>query len=54
MQVTRDQSDDGRYGFNWDAAVSEIAGKEYYLFTGSSKLLDARLAARSTTGSINV
>jgi hypothetical protein len=53
MQVTRHQSEDSRYGFNWEAAVTEIATKGYYLFTGSSKLFDARVPARSATGSIN-
>ena len=53
MQATRHQSEDGRYGFNWEAAVSEIATKGYYLFTGSSRLLDASVPARSATGPIN-
>jgi hypothetical protein len=54
MQVTRHQSEDSRYGFSWEAAVSEIATKGYYLFTGSSKLLGARVPAPSAAGSTNV
>jgi hypothetical protein len=54
MQVARHQSEDNRYGFNWEVAVAEIATKGYYLFTGSSKLLDARVRAQSATGPINV
>jgi hypothetical protein len=54
MQVTRHENEDSRYGFNWEAAVTEIATKGYCLFTGSSKLLDARVPARAATGSINV
>lgn len=54
MQATRHQSEDGRYGFNWEAAVSEIAAKGYYLFAGSSRLLDGRVPARSAPGPINV
>ena len=49
MQASGHQSEDGRYGFNWEEAVSEIAAKGYFLFTGSIKLLDGRLAARSPT-----
>jgi hypothetical protein len=54
MQVTRHQSEDRQHGFNWEAAVAEIATKGYYLFAGSSKLLDARVPARPATGAINV
>ena len=49
MQTTGHQSEDGRYGFNWEEAVREIAAKGYYLFTGSIKLLDGPLTARSAT-----
>ena len=49
MQATGHQSEDGRYGFNWEEAVREIAAKGYYLFTGSIKLPDGRLTARSAT-----
>ena len=38
MQATGHQSEDGRYGFNWEEAVREIAAKGYYLFTGSMRL----------------
>ena len=39
MQTSRHQTEDGRYGFNWEAAAAEITTKGYYLFTGSTKLL---------------
>jgi hypothetical protein len=48
MQTSRHQNDDNRYGFNWEAALTGIATKGYYLFPGSSKLLDARVTARPT------
>jgi hypothetical protein len=47
MQASRHQSEDGRYGFDWEAAVTEIAAKGFYLFTGSVRLLDGLVAARS-------
>ena len=46
LQASRDQSEDGRFGFNWEAAVTEIAVKGYYLFAGSSRLPAGRTAAR--------
>jgi hypothetical protein len=49
MQASGHQSEDGRYGFKWEEAVSEVSAKGYYLFTGSIKLLDGRLTARSAT-----
>src|SRR5215207_2113290 len=48
-QTSGHQSEDGRYGFNWEVAVTEIAAKGYYLFTGSMRLLDGCVAAQSAT-----
>ena len=48
MQASGHQSEDGRYGFNWEEAVSEIAAKGYYLFTGSIKLLGGHLSPAAT------
>lgn len=39
MQIGRLQAEDGRYGFNLEAALTEIAAKGYSPFTGSTKLL---------------
>ncbi len=39
MQIGRLQAVDGRYGFNIETAVNEIAAKGYCLFTGTGKLL---------------
>jgi hypothetical protein len=47
IQTSGHQSEDGRYGFNWEEAVREIAAKGYYLFTGSMRLLDGCVAAQS-------
>ncbi len=54
MQVSGGQSEDGRYGFSWESAATEITTKGYYLFTGSSRLFEARVPTPSETGSINV
>ena len=49
MQASGHQSEDGRYGFAWETAETEIATKGYYLFTGSTRLLDGPVVARSET-----
>jgi hypothetical protein len=41
MQTSRDQTEDGQYGFGQETAVSQITAKGYYVFTGSTKLLEA-------------
>ena len=51
MQIGRLQAEDGRYGFNIQAAVDEIAAKGYSLFTGSQKLLGGPLPAPSAPSS---
>jgi hypothetical protein len=48
MQVGRLQVEDGRYGFDIQAAVVDIAAKGYFLFTGSRKLLGASLTLPPT------
>jgi hypothetical protein len=53
MQASGYQSDDGQYGFNWKIAVTEIASKGYYLFSGSRKLLALRVPAPSAIGPTN-
>ena len=39
MQTGHLQTEDDRYGFNLEAALTDIAVKGYSLFTGSSRLL---------------
>ena len=51
MQIGRLQAEDSRYGFSMQAAVDDIAAKGYSLFTGSQKLLGARLVASSAPSS---
>jgi len=49
MQTSRHQTENGLYGFGPETASAQIAATGYYLFTGSTKLLDARIVARSAT-----
>src|SRR5437773_10730940 len=51
MQIGRLQTENGRYGFNIQAAVDEIAAKGYSLFTGTPKLLGRDVPAPSTPSS---
>ena len=46
MQTSRDQTDDALYGFAQEIAMTQIAARGYYLFTGSSRLLETRSVAR--------
>ena len=39
-QITRHQVEDGRSGFTFETAITEIKAKGYFLFAGSPKLLD--------------
>jgi hypothetical protein len=49
MQTTRDQTDDALYGFSLDTAMTQIAARGYYLFTGSTGLLDARVGVKASS-----
>ena len=39
LQVTRNQTEDGRFGFVFSIAVAKIALDGFFVFTGSPKLL---------------
>jgi hypothetical protein len=54
MQTGRLQAEDGRYGFDLEAALTEIAAKGYSPFTGSTKLLGRPSAAAAGEGPPNV
>jgi hypothetical protein len=49
MQTSRRQTEDHLYGFAEELAVTQIAAKGFCLFTGSSKLLDARIAVKASS-----
>ena len=46
MQTSRHQTDDALYGFTLETAMTQIAAKGFYLFTGSARLLETRNVAR--------
>ena len=54
MQITRHQVEDGRNGFTFETAITEIKAKGYFLFTGSPKLLDEPAPTPLTEGPSNV
>ena len=45
MQTSRDQTENGLYGYAEEPAVTQIAAKGFCFFTGSIRLLDGRRAA---------
>ena len=48
MECSDDHTEDGLYGFTLKVAETQIATTGYYLFTGSMKLLDARVGAAAS------
>ena len=49
MQTSCHPTEDGLHGFAMETAVTQIAARGYYLFTGSARLLATRVVARATT-----
>jgi hypothetical protein len=49
MQTSRHQTEDCLYGFAEEPAVTQIAAKGFCLFTGSIRLLDARVAVKANS-----
>jgi hypothetical protein len=45
MQTGCHQTDDALYDFALETAMTQIAARGYYLFTGSTRLLEARTVA---------
>jgi hypothetical protein len=56
MQAGHHQCEDDQYGFAWEAAVTGINAKGYYIFTGSIRLLEGHATVRSKAppGPVNV
>ena len=54
MQITRYQFEEGRSGFTFDAAITGIKAKGYFLFTGSPELLGKLVPAPGSGESSNV
>ena len=54
MQTGYHQTDNALYGFALETAMTQIAARGYYLFTGSTRLLENRGRATSNTKIVNV
>jgi len=54
MQTSRHPTEDGRHGFAMETAVTQIAAKGYYLFTGSARLLATCVAPRAATPQVSI
>ena len=52
--MNREEFEDGRSGFTFDAAIAEINAKGYFLFTGSPKLLSMLAPSPVSEGPSNV
>jgi hypothetical protein len=53
-QITRNQGEDGRNGFSFDAAEADIKSDGFFLFRGSPQLLDKIGLVRPAKDPINV
>jgi hypothetical protein len=49
MQISRHETEGHLHGFALETAVAQVAGKGYYMFVGSIRLLETRTVARSAT-----
>ena len=54
MQTSRHQTDDALYGFALETAMTQIANRGYYLFTGSTRLLETRGVAQSAIPQLSI
>jgi hypothetical protein len=54
MQTSRHPTEDGVHGFAMKTAVTQIAERGYYLFTGSARLLATRVVPRAATPQVSI
>ena len=54
MQTSCHQTEEGLHGFAMETAVTQIAARGYYLFTGSARLLATRVVARAATPQVSI
>ena len=54
MQTSRRPTEDGLHGFAMETAVTQIAERGYYLFTGSARLLATRVVPRAATPQLSI
>ena len=54
MQTSRHPTEDGVHGLAMETAVTQIAERGYYLFTGSARLLATRVVPRAATPQLSI
>jgi hypothetical protein len=54
MQTGCHQTDNAAYDFALETAMNQIAARGYYLFTGSTRLLEARSVARPAKPKLSI
>ena len=54
MQISCHHAEEGLHGFAMETAVTQIAARGYYLFTGSARLLATRVVARAATPQVSI
>ena len=54
MQTGCHQTDNALYGFALETAQAQIAARGYYLFTGSTRLLETRNVARPAKPQLSI
>ena len=54
MQIGCHQTEEGLHGFAMETALTQIAARGYYLFTGSARLLAPRVVARAATPQVSI
>jgi len=54
MQTSCYPAEEGLHGFAMETAVTQIAARGYYLFTGSARLLATRVVARAATPQVPI
>jgi hypothetical protein len=54
MQTGCQQTDNAPYDFALETAMTQIAARGYYLFTGSTRLLEARTVARPAIPKLSI
>jgi hypothetical protein len=54
MQTDCHQTDNAPYDFALETTMNQIAARGYYLFTGSTRLLEARTVARPSIPKLSI
>jgi hypothetical protein len=54
MHTSRHPTEDGLHGFAMETALTQIAKRGFYLFTGSARLLATRVLPRAETPPVSI